>query len=978
MLLNFASSGNSRRRAAMLFCAAIVGLLSDSRTHTATAATPGEAGVVQSTTSGKLRPFGAYSSSHWGSTVTLVSDGSVLVYGYRMPPDGRITHAVNSQTLRHRQDKYFSSPPGSTPELWDPVARGWRKVPMAPECASTARYLHTATALPDKKVLIAGGLCDRADMADYHKPYAPYDALSLWDSASRKWLPAPALRQPRIYHSASLLPDGSVLIIGGENDPALSPEATEAVLNSVEQYTNGQVVGQSPLLAARAKHTATVLADGSVLVVGGIDHTGKAIADVEQWDGETHSWRGLPRLRVARYGHTATHLRDGRVMVAGGMDSNGRLVSSVEIWDPIHQLWSSGADLPVPLNGHAAALLASGRVMVAGGAWIASSWTPIPWAWTWNPESNQWQVAGHTMPSNETELSTGIALSPRPDGGALVFTGSYIMRWEPLQEPEQTASPLWQARPSAAPLSDGRVMLVGREVGGAGDGKPVARIWDPTNRTWTSTGAMNETMWMQESILELPSRRVIHVGTDTNRTFRCEIWNPAGNQWSACGSVPLQYSSNWRLRPGLLPDGRAFTVANTHEVLVFDETNGVWAPWRVEWSTKDLTYGAPIRSAQPLARIFDAAANRWFEINDAASRLWRESSAGLGPSWLWNPKAQLWAYVFPDKRMGRESQRLPDGCAISINPLAVFDPNTGKVSEQIDPGIGINPTESEVAVLNDGTVVIAGVASGAKDIGAGFFHRKASCAGFEPQAGDEEYIAGRMIPEQRASSTTTTRHPPEPLRADRPPWYEGILHFLTERSWLIAGGVVFALACLMLHRAGITRVQVGFPWVLRLFIYGLVVIFVAPAGYSYLKFRHVQAGFACEDDAKACLDPETGILKPHKNASGATNEEAFIPCRMIGVWSSRQGSQVRRIELKDDGTYFMEPSLLGTDYASGYTGYWAMQGQSMVWRHNQGNKELDVDKILSASDTSFTLLEGNGKHTEFELIRAVSSSRCRR
>lgn len=67
---------------------------------------------------------------------------------------------------------------------------------------------------------------------------------------------------------------------------------------------------------------------------------------------------------------------------------------------------------------------------------------------------------------------------------------------------------------------------------------------------------------MRTGTIELPSGRVIHVGIDGDRNLNCESWEASRNRWQDCGSTALQYLSEWRLQPGLLPDGRAFVIVS--------------------------------------------------------------------------------------------------------------------------------------------------------------------------------------------------------------------------------------------------------------------------------------------------------------------------------------------------------------------------------------------------------------------------------
>ena len=96
----------------------------------------------------------------------------------------------------------------------------------------------------------------------------------------------------------------------------------------------------------RRLHTATVLADGRVLVAAGIGSSGW-LNTAEIYDPATNTWSATGALAVARYDHSATRLRDGRVLVAAGTSASiatGAL-ASVEIYDPASGTWSPGGGL---------------------------------------------------------------------------------------------------------------------------------------------------------------------------------------------------------------------------------------------------------------------------------------------------------------------------------------------------------------------------------------------------------------------------------------------------------------------------------------------------------------------------------------------------------------------------------------------------------------------------------------------------------
>lgn len=148
---------------------------------------------AQTPPAGVLRNVGAYPSNITGPTITRLADGKVLVYGFD-PVDWALRDQSGRQavTLRNR----------------------W-------------------------KVGYAGGFCDMPKFGNAGGPSA-YTKLSLWNSKAPTWEHAPKLHQPRIYHSATLMRDGSVLLIGGEGDPALPPPG-QPVLASVERYHGNTV-----------------------------------------------------------------------------------------------------------------------------------------------------------------------------------------------------------------------------------------------------------------------------------------------------------------------------------------------------------------------------------------------------------------------------------------------------------------------------------------------------------------------------------------------------------------------------------------------------------------------------------------------------------------------------------------------------------------------------------------------------------------
>ncbi|MFN2140246.1 MAG: Kelch repeat-containing protein [Candidatus Promineifilaceae bacterium] len=160
-------------------------------------------------------------------------------------------------------------------------------------------------------------------------------------------------------HTATLLPNGKVLVAGGSN--------ANGYISSAELYdplTNSWTFTGNMNLS-RAWHTATLLPDGTVLVVGG--ENGSVDLDLaELYDPATGHWSVLGQMNTARHGHTATLLPGGKVLITGGR-SNNFIIDSAELYDSATNSWVTSDSLTNEREAHTATLMPNGQVLVAGG-----------------------------------------------------------------------------------------------------------------------------------------------------------------------------------------------------------------------------------------------------------------------------------------------------------------------------------------------------------------------------------------------------------------------------------------------------------------------------------------------------------------------------------------------------------------------------------------------------------------------------------
>jgi N-acetylneuraminic acid mutarotase len=584
------------------------------------------------------------------------------------------------------------------------------------------------------------------------------------DATSGHSVEVSPMTSARCGHTLTLLGDGSVLVIGGDRQET-EFGIVQASSGTAERWnpTTGRWVPAGTLTLARQEHTATLLPDGRVLVVGG---TGVPDAPAEVWEANNFHAAGTPA--TVRSGHVALLRSDGRVLVAFG-GNGGSGLRETELWDPSTSTWSSSESIPKEYAGSPRIVsLKDDNYLVGksdGGA-----------AKRWNILSNTWEAVNGDLRVGPVGTSAFVAKDKLLIGSLLYdVTADLVFASDAPFEPTQFRSTLndgrivdighssntavwtndlnvaatWRqghafpyaSHSSITPLESPSLLVSGGSWGS--DDYSRAFVLDLHTGSWTKTASLHAARDQHVGVLLRDGRVLVAGGKQASRAERpkvykskpsprekppleldaIEIWNPSTGRWLSGGrmSVPRQ-----RFTASSLADGGVLLVggeASRYEPVEYDDH------WRLEgkrWAFEIAEVWSPRTNKVERTGSMNAARTGHAAVVLPDSRVLVTGGEGgsvgtLASAEIWDPHGQTWSYVsdMGEPRTDHTATLLGDGRVLVVGGRRTAEANivTLASAEVWDPDkdlwtpvapLTFARSGHHAATLDDGRIIIAG------------------------------------------------------------------------------------------------------------------------------------------------------------------------------------------------------------------------------------------------------------------------------
>jgi len=322
-----------------------------------------------------------------------------------------------------------------------------------------------------------------------------------------------------------------------------------AFASTILAQTPGTFTPTGSMAASRYLHTATLLADGRVLIAGG-----NAAGTAELYDPATGAFASTGNMTTPRTAHTATLLPNGKVLITGGYGP----LASAELYDPATGMFSATGTMNSSRAVHTATLLADGRVLIAAGSATTS-------AELYDPSTGTFTPTGSLL-APPYGLTTAALL---PDGRVLITEGSEVEAelYDPGTGTFSRTSPRtpW-VQGSAALLMNGKVLLAG---GNDDPGESaLAEVYDPSTGAFTPTGNMTVARADDPATL-LPDGTVLIAGSNAGSPdggvtlASAEVYDPATGTFARTGDMSTDRGFHTAT---LLKNGKVLIAGGFHYV----------------------------------------------------------------------------------------------------------------------------------------------------------------------------------------------------------------------------------------------------------------------------------------------------------------------------------------------------------------------------------------------------------------------------
>jgi N-acetylneuraminic acid mutarotase len=331
---------------------------------------------------------GSLHNSRDGHTATLLPNGTVMVAGGEL----------NGLAL-------------DTAEVYSPSTLSWSTVGNL----NVARNNASAVVLPTGSAMVIGGCTGNCQGATT-------TSAEIYNAASKSFTSTGSMTTPRAYLGAVVIATGKVLVVGGCT--AFNVNGCSAVTGRAEIYdqSTGAFTPTGSMAVARASFGIAVLPNGKVLVCGGETAAADGLSSSELYDPHTGKWTLTGKMIVARGEHRAILLATGNVLAFGGVNTSGVSAIRTELYNPSTGKWTLTGNMNVGRSDFGMAMLFTGKVLASGGTNVTlNTNTVLASAELYDPSTGAWTKTGSLL-----RARTGHSSTLLPSGLVLDASGSGV------------------------------------------------------------------------------------------------------------------------------------------------------------------------------------------------------------------------------------------------------------------------------------------------------------------------------------------------------------------------------------------------------------------------------------------------------------------------------------------------------------------------------------------------------------------------